>query len=318
MLHRQGGSLEAQVLRVDKKIFTCVDQESKGIIKASCPGKLLSTAPVVGDWVEIQDGQIKKIKERKNEIYRLLQRTQKRKILAANCDYLVIVFSLSAPAYKRGLLDRYLVRAFQWEVTPLIVFNKLDEWDQTLEDWEFEVNRIHTLKANSFGVCSQNLTLPPPPFFLGGGGEALKEKLRKKVSLFVGASGVGKSSLVEAFTGHPQKAGKLARSGKGAHTTSWVEIKKFSDWSIMDSPGVRSYGLDDIDPRELIHFFPDLHQFEGRCQFRNCSHRTGAKGCFFSKLDPHSEEGAPLLSRLESFLKIHEEISRIPHWKKDF
>lgn len=316
-----------QIIKSDKRIFTCRHIETGEVVIATALGNLLKRGEtlVVGDRVEIEGSSVEGEKvitsshDRENEIFRLLIRERKKKIIAANCDRLVIVMSSSSPAYKRGLVDRYLVRAHQWGIRPVVIFNKMDEYKESDFDIKFEQLRIADLGVECFEVSA--LEADYRPKYLELGLAELKTDLKNKTAIFLGHSGVGKSHLITTLTGREVelKSAGIAKSGKGSHTTTWAEIVNFGDFSLIDSPGVRSYSLEDIDPKELIEYFPDVEEVAVRCKFSDCKHQESSKKCgFFENWEGHQDKHEAILSRLENYLRLYEELSETPQWKKSY
>ena len=325
MTENNSDLLEAKVIRSHQREFDCKLINEDEIIKATALGNLLKKGDnlVVGDNVLVQKNEqtneyvIKELIPRKNEIFRVLIRQSKKKVTAANIDYLIIICSSSRPKYVRGILERFLVRAYQWNVEPLVVFNKMDEY--TGEDFsiEYEVERLSTLGLKCFEISA--LEADYQPEYLEKGLKELKAIVRDKTSIFVGKSGVGKSETISTLS--EGKVNLLTKSvrkiGKGSHTTTWSELVDCEDFYLVDSPGIRSFSLDDIDPDELIHYFPDVEEIALRCEFSNCSHLPDNKGCkFYEEYDPDTDEGLMIHSRLESYLTLFDELSSTPFWEK--
>ncbi|MGZ3809588.1 MAG: GTPase RsgA, partial [Bacteriovorax sp.] len=133
--------LKARVFKSAKREFDCKIEGTGEMVVATALGNLLKgdeNTIVVGDYVMIENNVITEVLPRTNEIYRLIIREQKKKVTASNCDLMVIVSSVSRPEYKRGIVDRFLVRAHQWGIRPLIVFNKMDEYNEDELDIMFE------------------------------------------------------------------------------------------------------------------------------------------------------------------------------------
>jgi len=312
--------VKARVYRSSNREFDCRLESSGEMVRAKAEANLLKRKEniVVGDYVELEkiestdEWKIKIVDPRDNEIYRLLVRESRKKVTAANCNYLVIVSSSSKPEFKRGFVDRFLVRAFQWGLTPLVVFNKMDEYLGDDFDIIFENERLSFLEHSAFELSAKFESYQKK--YLQNGIEELKELLKGKTSLFVGQSGVGKSQLISTLAGEEieLKTNKIARSGKGSHTTTWSEIIDCGDFATIDSPGIRSLSLEDIDPTDLMHYFPDLEPLALNCKFNNCEHLENSKGCQFFEVD--REEG--VLSRLESYNRFYEELSALPFWSK--
>ena len=312
---------KARVFKSAKREFDCKILESNELVVATALGNLLKgdeNSIVVGDYVMIDEkNTITEVLPRTNEMYRLIIREQKKKVTASNCDLLVIVSSVSRPEYKRGIVDRFLVRAHQWGIRPLMVFNKMDEYDGDLLDIQFEFDRMNNLGIECFEVSAVNPNYEPR--YLALGLTELKDRLRGNTSIFLGQSGVGKSKLISLVS--EGKIDLLSRTvgkvGKGTHTTTWSEIVDCESMSLIDSPGIRSFGVEDLLEEELITYFPDLEEGAVLCKFSNCDHEEGSNGCYFyTKLDQDAPETKLIMSRLESFKRMKEEISQTPSYLK--
>ena len=312
---------KARVFKSAKREFDCKILESGQMVIATALGNLLKgddNSIVVGDYVMIDDkNTIIEVLPRTNEMYRLIIREQKKKVTASNCDLMVIVSSVSRPEYKRGIVDRFLVRAHQWGIRPLIVFNKMDEYNEDDLDIQFEFDRMNQLGIECFEVSAVDKHYQPK--FLSLGLSDLSARLKDKTSIFLGQSGVGKSKLITAAS--DGKISLLSRDvgrvGKGTHTTTWSEIVDCDSMSLIDSPGIRSFGVEDLLEEDLLSYFPDIEEKAVQCKFSNCTHDEGTSGCFFhNKLDPEKYESQLILSRLDSFLRMKEEISQTPSYLK--
>lgn len=301
----------AKIFRSGKRQFDCQLLDSKEMVQATALGAVLrDNPPVVGDNVILkldeQTGQyeIFEVQPRESEVFRRLVREKKKKVIAANVDCLVIVTAVSKPVYKSGLIDRYLLRSAQWEIPAIVVFNKMDEFENQF-DLEYEIHKLDQLFVKSFKAIAKN------PEFGNYQFAELKAFLKDRTAMFVGQSGVGKSKLITALSdGKAElKSSSLAKGvGKGAHTTTWAEVIDCDDFLLIDSPGVRSMAIDDIDYEELIACFEDLHEGFSECQFQNCAHIENSKGCYFQTLDPDAIENRITLERLDSFLRFKDEI----------
>lgn len=310
---------KALILRSSTREFLCADLETKEEFNAQALGNLLKGEEnlVVGDRVNIDDnGVIISRDERHSEIFRLLVRESKKKVTAANCDLLLIVTAVSLPEYKRGIIDRFLVRAYQWGIRPVVVFNKMDQYDPSKLDLSFEAQRLERFGVECFEISALDADLKPQ--FLTKGAPELMEKLKKKTSIFLGQSGVGKSSLINRLTSKEVdlRTQAVGKAGKGTHTTTWSEIIDCGDFYLIDSPGIRSLSLDDIDPDHLASYFPDLAVTISGCRFTNCLHEEDSMGCAFLSLNPDELNDVCVLSRLESYRKIKAELSEMPLWQK--
>jgi len=197
-----------------------------------------------------------------------------------------------------------------------VVFNKMDEYDPKEFDINFESDRLKWLEAQSFEVSALDQNYKPK--YLKQGFEDLKNILQGKTAILLGHSGVGKSRLVTELTDGKVEllSGELGKVGKGAHTTTWAELIDAGDFTLIDSPGVRSMSLNDLTQEDALLCFSDIGEFATKCQFVSCQHDENSKGCFFQNLDPDLRESQLILSRLDSYLRIREEVSEIPDWQK--
>jgi len=310
---------KARIFRSSKRQFDCQIEGSKTIIKANAAASLLKEDHiVVGDFVEINDEKfIEKVLPRTSSIFRNLPREQKKKVIAANVDVMLVVVSIGKPSYKRGLVDRYLARSGFWEVPAYVVFNKSDQYDPEEFDLSFEAERLKWLNVECFEVSATDKSVGPK--YLKDGFEDLTKKILGKTAILLGHSGVGKSRLItELSEGKAQLlSGELGKVGKGAHTTTWAELIDADTFTLIDSPGVRSMSLSDLTKENLLYSFHDINEWSTKCQFSsNCTHNPNSKGCFFQKLDPAKREDQLILSRLDSYQRILDEVANIPDWQK--
>lgn len=334
---------KARIIRSDKRLFECRLLGAQQVVTATALGNLLKndSSLVVGDFVDLAFDQkmneytITQCDPRKNEIFRLQVREQRKRVTAANCDLLVAVTSASKPAFKHGVLDRFLIRAAQWNMESIVIFNKMDEYNPAnfkgslgansdplqneAEDFDinYQAQRLKGIDAKIFEISSTELSYRPR--FLKNGYPELKEELKNKTAIFLGQSGVGKSRLISCLSEGKVslQSNQISKVGKGSHTTTWSEIINVGDFELIDSPGIRSISLEDIDPDELMQFFPDLFRYASHCKFSNCAHDGKTPGCTFKKfLEGTDTESEMVRSRLDSYKKIHEEVSQTPEWQK--
>jgi ribosome biogenesis GTPase len=317
-------TIRARIFRSSKRHFDCQRSDTKELVTATALATLLKEDHiVVGDWVELipppspgQEWVIEKVLERSNFIFRNLPRVQKKNVIASNVDVLLVVTSAGTPAFKRGLIDRYLVRSDYWNIPAYVIFNKMDLYDETEFDITFEAERLKWLNVECFEVSAEDGNYKQQ--YLSQGFRELSDKLKDKTAILVGHSGVGKSRLItELSEGKIQLlSGETNRANKGSHTTTWAELVDGEKFSLIDSPGIRSMSLSDLTKEELIMSFSDIQEFATKCKFSTCNHEENNKGCFFQKLDPSKREDLLILSRLESYKRVLEEVSDIPDWLK--
>ncbi|MCR9204807.1 MAG: ribosome small subunit-dependent GTPase A [Halobacteriovoraceae bacterium] len=314
-----------KVIRSSQRQFDCRLKDGTKV-EATAKGKLLrDDYIVVGDHVvlstipETGEYQIDEIQERSSEIFRVSVREQKKKVTAANCDLLVILSSVSKPAFKAGVVDRFLVRACQWQVKPIVVFNKCDQLDEedNPTDIQFESKRLDLLGVETYEISAIKKDEYSPKVLKNGWSE-FHNSLEGRTALFLGQSGVGKSKTISALSGGKVdlKTHEVGKVGKGSHTTTWSELIELPTFDLIDSPGIRSFSLDDIDPREILSLFPDIEQISVQCKFNNCTHEENSKGCAFHKDSWSDEDKRAIFSRLDSYKRIVEEVSQTPFWSK--
>ncbi|WP_185267488.1 small ribosomal subunit biogenesis GTPase RsgA [Halopseudomonas xiamenensis] len=211
-----------------------------------------------------QSGVIVALQPRRTELYRPDHRGQLKPV-AANVDRLVIVFA-PLPTPHSNLIDRYLVAAEQAQLEPLLVLNKAD----LLEQGEHEGLRAWLDDYARLGYRTLCLSAGS-----GEGLDGLRRELRDHVNVFVGQSGVGKSSLINALLPEADlRVGALSElTGKGTHTTTTARLFHFPDGGdLIDSPGIREFGLTHISHEDLLEGFIEFRPFLGHCRFRDCQH----------------------------------------------
>ena len=302
----------ACIYEAHKKEFLCkIDGENITVSAFAKRTVLKSNKLVVGDNVLLEkignDYKIVDLIDRTNEIFRMIIRERKKRVTAANCDLVIIATSVSKPPYKQGVIDRFTTRSFQWDVPAIVIFNKMDEFQNDF-DIDFEMRRFENLGIECFEVSAK---YPENPSRFGRGSfKDLQNKLLKTQSIILGQSGVGKSKLITSLSDKKVilRSAEIGKSGKGSHSTSWSEMIDCGTFRIIDSPGIRSFSLSDILPEELINFFPDLLPISLTCRFNNCQHKSSSKGCAFygERTDPQASD--IIESRLSSYKKIMEEI----------
>lgn len=276
-------------------------------IKCRIRGKLRlkgvrSTNPVVvGDIVRCEsDGGeewlIFDIVPRRNYIIRRASNLSKEShIIAANIDQAMIVVTLKEPVTALEFVDRFLVTCEAYKVPAVILLAKID----LLENSE-EIDAFHSI-YNSAGYRVIDISATQ-----GIGVDCVKELLKDKVTLVSGNSGVGKSTLVSTIDPTLDiRTGEISESfHKGKHTTTFSTIYPLEDGGyIIDTPGIKGFGLIDIDDKELWHYFPEMIASAGECRFYNCTH-THEPGCAVCEA---VKDGKIAFSRYESYLKILDE-----------
>ncbi len=261
-----------------------------------------STNPVVvGDTVHCESGEdgewvIVDIAPRHNYIIRRASNLSKEShIIAANIDRAMLVVTLVEPVTATEFIDRFLVTCEAYKVPVTILLAKID----LLRDTPEAVETFHRIyEGAGYEVIDISATE-------GLGVERVKSMLEGKTTLLSGNSGVGKSTLIGAIDPTIDiRTGEISDSfHKGKHTTTFSTMYRVADGFIIDTPGVKGFGLIDIDEKELWHYFPEMISRAGECRFFNCTH-THEPHCAVIEAVKHEEIA---FSRYESYLKILDE-----------
>ncbi len=260
------------------------------------------TNPIaVGDWVEVEKesstehGIITKIEQRKNYIIRKSSNLSKQThIIASNIDQLLIVATLVYPVTSLGFIDRLLLTAEAYHIPSIIVFNKSDLCEGELA--EILNQTIHLYKNIGYTCFDTSI-------ISGKNTETLKEILTQKTTLVSGHSGVGKSSLLNSISPNLHlKTGQISNfSQKGMHTTTFAEMFELDFGGyIIDTPGIKEFGLVDFDEAELSHYFIEMRPYLTQCKFNNCKH-LNEPGCAIKQA---VESGLIAEERYESYINM--------------
>jgi len=273
---------------------------------------IASTNPIaVGDIVyyDVEDetantAMIRDVAPRRNYIVRVSPHNRNHKhIVAANLDAALVLATLAEPRTSNGFIDRFLVTAEAYHIPVIIVVNKVDlhsekhtaqlaEWRSQYEDAGYEVFAISALRPDSIA--------------------ALRDRIAGCTTLFSGHSGVGKSTLINALM--PDLALRTMEvsgwSGKGQHTTTFAEMFDLPEVTgggrIIDTPGVKEFGLIDMAREELSHYFPEMRRILNECRFNNCIH-IDEPGC---AVKAAVSAGTITVDRYASYLAILESIEK--------
>ncbi len=250
----------------------------KGVFKLD---EITSTNPIaVGDVVGFEKENesegtvtITKIHDRKNYINRQSPRAKhQHHIVAANLDQSLLLATIKDPRTSQGFIDRFLVACEMYHVPALVVFNKTDLHKE--QEWE----QYNHLKEVYEGVGYKVFPISTKK---NEGLEELNESLNEKVTLISGHSGVGKSTFINAVMPGAQIRTQDVSgwSGKGQHTTTFAEMYDLPfRGRIIDTPGMREFGLVDVEKEELSGYFPEMRRRLNDCQFNNCQH-INEPGC---------------------------------------
>ncbi len=278
-----------------------------------------STNPVaIGDYVEVvqnEDGTnwITELYDRKNYIVRRSTNlSYASHILAANVDMAALIVTVNHPVTSTTFIDRFLATCEAYRVPACLIFNKIDLLsEEELKELEAMRSLYESLDYPTYAISALNLTC---------GSNSLFERIFKgRITLLSGNSGVGKSTLLNAIFGK-----EIARTGaissahhKGMHTTTFSEMypieslgveelrslgedsERTRSW-IIDTPGIKGFGLLDVEKEEIGHYFRDIFRVSRDCRYSNCQH-TGEPGC---AVYDAVAKGEIALSRYESYLSI--------------
>lgn len=263
-----------RVIRIEARVWT-VDLSERAL-PCSLLQKLFDEKPAhlknpiaVGDIVDVsidddgERGVIEAVHPRTNALARPLPNDRAvLQVTAANLDLLVIVSATKDPPLRLGLIDRYLVAAERQGMDAMIVLNKIDRGKP-----DAAMARLAPYVAMGYPVLAASAAK-------GIGIAEVRARLAGRTSLFVGHSGVGKSSLMNAID--PElglRVGKVAKHGRGRHTTTGVSLWPLAGGGhVVDSPGIRGFGLFDVSAAELALLMPDLRPHTTACRYPDCTH----------------------------------------------
>jgi ribosome biogenesis GTPase len=265
-----------------------------------------STNPIaVGDWVDYEleetsdsvTGTIHTIHERKNYIVRKsVNLSHQMHIIASNIDRVFLLITINNPPTTTNFIDRFLVTAEAYGIETVLVFNKIDTFDEATLDEQLYLQHIYQeIGYQCLRVSSTEMK----------GINALKDMMIGKVSMFSGHSGVGKSTLVNALEPNLQLKTKVIseQSMQGQHTTTFAEMYDLSfDARIIDTPGIKGFGIVDMEKEEISGYFPEFFKLKDQCKFNNCLHKDEPH-CAIKKA---LEDDKISWSRYKSYLKILE------------
>lgn len=276
-----------------------------------------STNPIaVGDKVEFEletknnkeTGVIKRIEERKNYIIRKSVNLSKQThIIAANIDQVFLLVTLNNPPTFTSFIDRFLVTAEAYSIEAILLFNKIDTYN---EEELLEVKYLQSI-YRKIGYKIIEISAAT-----GYNVKKIKSLMEGKVNMFAGHSGVGKSTLVNAIEPSLElKTKEISEQHlQGQHTTTFAEMFDLSfDAKIIDTPGIKGFGVVDMEKEEVGDYFPEFFRLKQDCKFNNCLHVREPK-CAVKRALENDEIS---YSRYRSYLQIlegEEESYRTDNW----
>ncbi len=264
---------------------------------------LRSTNPVaVGDRVKFyrlereNTGMISEILDRKNYIVRKASKLSKEvHVLAANLDQAFLMISLVTPRTTIRFIDRFLATSEAYQIPAIIIFNKTDIYDEELKGEMYDLRKMYgEIGYESIATSAVEKI----------GIDELKEKMKDKINLVAGNSGVGKSTIINTMDPSldlkTRPVSELHSTGK--HTTTFSEMFELSSGGfIIDTPGIKGFGIIDMDRKEISHFFPDIFALSKDCQYYNCMHINEPNCAVKEAL----QENRLSESRYESYLSLY-------------
>ncbi len=283
---------------------TILDCRIKGKLRMK---EVRTTNPIaVGDRVafELQydettkegvTGIIVSVEPRKNYIIRKASNlSRESQIIASNIDQAYIIVTVNYPVTLPGFIDRYLVSAMAYRIPATLIFNKIDLYNE--KDYEKLEEFLQTYESIGYKClqvsAEKNINI-----------DLLKKELPGKISLFSGLSGVGKSSILNCIDPNLKlKTGVISdHHQQGKHTTTFAEMfETLEDAMIIDTPGIRGFGVIDMQKEEIAHYFPEIFGLLDQCRFFNCMH-THEPGC---AVKAAAEKGDIPATRYESYLSL--------------
>lgn len=301
---------QGMIVEEGANLFTCT---LKGVLKKIQGAEKNLVA--VGDFVLFEkinetEGIVTYVEERRTTLSRadnLLRR--KEQLIAANIDQVLITVSVVQPPLKTFIVDRYIIATEKGGMEPIIVVNKIDLLDDPSIPEEIRSLEKELFEEFVDAYKKVNIKVILVSAEKGYGLDELKETMRDKSSVFSGQSGVGKSSLINAMIGTNLRIGEIVeKTKKGSHTTTTAILMPLECGGFcIDTPGIKSFGLWNLDRTEVEAYFPEIHETGQDCKFPDCSH-THEKQCAVLEA---VESGKISKLRFASYLYLLESLGQV-------
>lgn len=299
--------VKGNVLKSTGKWYT-VELVDGSIVNCRIRGKirlegLRTTNPIaVGDVVIIDDvideegkRTISDFEERKNYIVRKSTNLSKQmQILAANVDRAYLLVTIHSPVTHIAFIDRFLVAAESFRIPTTLLFNKIDQYK---EDDLLYIDALCDLYSSNGYECHKISAENKSNI------DFLREEIKAKKVMISGHSGVGKSTLVNALDPDLDlRTGEISQAHlQGQHTTTFAEMHKLNSGGyIIDTPGIRAFGIVDLNKEVISHYFPEMRELIGQCKFHNCQHLNEPKCAVKEAI----EEGSISESRYQTYVQL--------------